>query len=130
MHWKGRPSATSRLPQGGLRWHGAIVDERLSFTGSLWCWRGAGGGAWHFVTITGAAAESLAGTALMRRLEGAGRGFGSLRVSATVGTTTWQTSVFPQKQEDGAAWLLPVKAAVRRAEGLVEGDPIALWLSF
>lgn len=97
----------------------------------LWRWTGGNGGSWHFLTIAGDAAEALAGTALMRRLEGAGRGFGSLRVSATIGQTTWQTSVFPQKSSVGAPeWLLPVKAAVRKAEGLGEGDEAALDLRF
>jgi hypothetical protein len=107
------------------------MSETISCTGPLWVWTGAKGGAWHFVSIGGAAAEVLSGTALMRRLEGLGRGFGSLKVTARVGETAWQTSVFPQKDEDGAAeWLLPVKAAVRRAERLAAGEPVALTLTF
>jgi hypothetical protein len=52
-------------------------------------------------------------------------------VPATIGDTTWQTSVFPQKSEDGSAeWILPVKAAVRKAEDLAEGDEAALTLHF
>jgi hypothetical protein len=49
------------------------------------------------------------------------RGFGSVRVRATVGGTTWTTSVFPDSTR--GAYVLPVKKAVRRAEGLDEGDP-------
>jgi hypothetical protein len=107
------------------------MDEQIDFIGSLWVWTGAKGGAWHFVTITGPAADQLSGTALMRKLEGGGRGFGSLRVAATIGGSTWQTSVFPQKTDDGeTAWLLPVKAAVRKAEGLAAGEPAELSLIF
>ncbi|MBA3055352.1 MAG: DUF1905 domain-containing protein [Sphingomonadales bacterium] len=103
------------------------MTERITFTGPLLCWATASGGKWHFVTITGSAAEALSATALMRRLEGVGRGWGSLRVTVTAGDTRWQTSVFPQK---GEGWLLPVKAAVRKAEGLAEGDEVAVMLDF
>jgi len=107
------------------------MDEEVSCKVRLWRWVGGSGSAWHFASICGEPAEALAGTALMRRLEGLGRGFGSLRVRATIGNTTWQTSVFPQKSADGAAgWILPVKAAVRKAEGLAEGDEAAVTLRY
>ena len=44
-----------------------------------------------------------------------------MRVRATVGATTWTTSVFPDASR--GAYVLPVKKAVRHAEGLGEGDP-------
>lgn len=107
------------------------MTEQIAFTAPLWRWTGANGGAWHFVTIIGEPAEALTATALMRRLEGLGRGFGSLRVLARIGESEWQTSVFPQKAEGGPTeWLLPVKAAVRKAEGLAAGTPTALELRF
>lgn len=51
-----------------------------------------------------------------------GRGFGSVRVRVTVGKTTWDTSLFPSK--DLGTYVLPLKAAVRRAEGITVGDEI------
>lgn len=77
------------------------------------------------MTIGGEAAEALSATALMRKLEGMARGFGSLRVTATIGDSTWRTSVFPSRDE---GWMLPVKAAVRKAEGIGEGDEVELVL--
>lgn len=77
------------------------------------------------MSIGGEAAEALSATALMRKLEGMARGFGSLKVTATIGDSTWRTSVFPSR-EDG--WMLPIKAAVRKAEGIGEGDEIDLVL--
>ena len=77
------------------------------------------------MTIGGEAAEALSATALMRKLEGMSRGFGSLKVTATIGDSTWQTSVFPSREE---GWMLPVKAAVRKAEGIGEGDAVELVL--
>jgi hypothetical protein len=101
------------------------MAEQIRYTGALWRWTGVENGSWHFLTISGAAGEALSATALMRRLEGRARGFGSLRVTATIGETRWQTSVFPSRE---ASWMLPVKAAVRKAECLGEGDEVALML--
>ena len=73
-----------------------------------------------FLRIPPEAAEAIAGHALERRLEtGRRRGFGSVRVTVTLGRSRWQTSLFPNK--DGS-WFLPIKKPVRVAEGLAEGD--------
>lgn len=102
------------------------MTETLTHIAPLWRWTG-GKAAWFFVTIGGENAEALAATALMRRLEGQGRGFGSIRVRATIGDSRFDTSVFPQKNE---GYILPVKAGVRRAEGLAEGDEVTVTLAF
>ena len=105
------------------------MTERITHTGPLWRWTTPSAPvAWHFVTIDGGAGEALSATALMRRLEGMSRGFGSLKVSVTIGETTFKTSVFPSKEQRG--WLLPVKASVRKAERLAEGDAVELSLEF
>ncbi|MEO0318294.1 MAG: hypothetical protein RL404_1971 [Pseudomonadota bacterium] len=104
-----------------------MTGEYLTHHGILWRWTGGSGGTWYFLTIDGAAGEALSATALMRRLEGTARGFGSLKVRATIGESSFATSVFPQK---GEGWLLPVKAAVRKAEGLSEGDAALVHLEF
>jgi hypothetical protein len=104
------------------------MTERLTHTGPLWRWTTpAAPAAWFFITIDGAAGEALSGTALMRRLEGAAKGFGSIKVAARIGDTGFTTSVFPSKE---TGWLLPVKAAVRKAEGLSEGDAVEVVLEF
>ena len=62
----------------------------------------------------------LDGRPLMRRLEeGRRRGFGSVKVTAGIGSSRWRTSVFPNR--DGE-WIMLVKAAIRRAEGLGVDD--------
>ncbi|MDE2562409.1 MAG: DUF1905 domain-containing protein [Sphingomonadales bacterium] len=101
--------------------------ELVCHTGPLWRWTGQSGtGTWHFLTIGGAAGEQLSATALMRRLEGVKRGWGSLKVTVTLGESRWTTSVFPQKDDGHTAWLLPVKLAVRKAEDVVEGDEVTV----
>ena len=102
------------------------MTERITHTGPLWRWTTPSApAAWHFVTIDGAAGEVLSATALMRRLEGMSRGFGSLKVTVVIGASTFKTSVFPSKE---LGWLLPVKASVRKAEGLAESDAVELAL--
>jgi len=54
------------------------------------------------------------------------RGWGSVRVEARVGSSTFATSVFPLG--DAAAYALPVKRAVRDAEGVGVGDTVAVRL--
>ena len=101
------------------------MTEQLDHTGTLWRWSGGNGGSWHFLTVDGAAGEALSGTALMRRMERTIGGFGPLKVTARIGDTTFRTSLFPSKE---MGWLLPVKASVRRAEGIGEGDQVAVTL--
>ena len=88
------------------------------FTAELWRWEAQG--AWFFVTVP--AQES----ADIRERPRPPRGFGSVRVQATIGSTTWSTSVFPDSTR--GAYVLPVKKAVRRAEDLEEGDDAAVLL--
>ena len=99
-----------------------------TFTGPLWLWRGKAkdgtptSTAWHFVTIDGAVADAIRAAA-----PGRSAAWGSVYVRVTVGATHWQTSVFPSK--DVAGYLLPIKASVRKAEKLVEGDQVTLQLA-
>lgn len=103
------------------------MTERLTHTGKLWRWQGGSGGSWHFLTIDGEAGEALSATALMRRMERSLGGFGSLKVAARIGDSTFKTSLFPSKE---LGWLLPVKASVRKAEGIGEGDAAEVTLEF
>ena len=53
-------------------------------------------------------------------------GFGSVRVRATVGSTSWETSLFPESRS--GCFVLPFKKAVRKAEDVEEGDLIEVAL--
>ena len=48
-----------------------------------------------------------------------------MRVEVTIGSSTWRTSVFPDKAR---GYVLPVKKQVRRAESLDVGDSTRLTL--
>jgi len=71
---------------------------------------------WYFATMP----EEL--SIEIRELPSPPRGFGSLRVQARIGTTTWTTSIF----FSGSAFVLPLKKQVRQAQGIAEGDVITV----
>jgi hypothetical protein len=52
-------------------------------------------------------------------------GWGVIPVRASVGDTTWDTSLFPK---DGR-YLVPIKDAVRRSEQLADGDAVTVQLA-
>jgi hypothetical protein len=82
---------------------------QVRFSAPLWL---HSGGSWHFVTMPGDLTDDV------KARVGGTRGFGSVRVRATIGGTTWTTSVFPATE----GYVLPVKRAVRGAEDLDIGD--------
>lgn len=54
-------------------------------------------------------------------------GFGSLKVIVTLGTSTWQTSIF--RDNSAKSYILFIKASVRKKEHLYEGDKVTLRLT-
>lgn len=102
--------------------------EDFTVTTPLWRWQSATGpGAWFFLTIAGEMADGIRLAAISGQWLDGRKGFGSAKVRATIGDTVWNSSVFPHKESGG--WLLPVKAAVRKAEGLAEGDAVVVTVS-
>jgi hypothetical protein len=84
-------------------------------------------GTYHLAVITGETAEEIAMHARLYRLEyGRRRGFGSVKVMARIGETSWKSSVFPQTKS--TEWILLVSKKVMRREDLAEGDPVTLQL--
>lgn len=90
----------------------------LTCRSKLWLYPGPGG--WHFITLPVKYAKTI--KALLHGV----RGWGSLRVNATIGKTSWRTSIFPDKKS--GSYLLPVKADVRRKEHIKDGDSVLLRL--
>jgi hypothetical protein len=89
------------------------------FEAELWEWDAKGG--WFFLTLPEDRVDDIhARTDDMLR-----RGFGSVRVEATIGATTWRTSIFPGQT---GSYVLPVKKPVRTAEGIEAGDAVAVCL--
>ena len=51
-------------------------------------------------------------------------GFGSVKVNVQIGKTAWSTSLFPSKEM--GTYVLPLKKAVRQAEGIEVGDTASI----
>ncbi len=102
-----------------------MVAVTHTFTAPLWRWTArretADPSAWVFVTLPSDVSEEV------RLQSGEPRGFGSVRVSVEAGTSRWDTSVFPDDSGSGC-FVLPVKKAVRTAEGVGEGDELTVTL--
>lgn len=92
----------------------------IAFTSLLWIWRGEAAGRWYFVTVPDDQCAEIKAHAF-----GTPRGFGSVKVEATIADVTWRTSVFPL---NSGGYLLPVKAEVRKRAGIGAGDEVAVEL--
>ena len=90
----------------------------LDFTGTMWFWKGPA--PWHFVTVPEAECGELEAASAVVTY-----GWGMIPVSARIGSTEWTTSLFPK---DGR-YIVPVKAWVRKAEGLEVGDTVTVNLT-
>jgi hypothetical protein len=87
--------------------------------GEVWLHAGAAG--WHFVTMPPDVADDVRARSAASR-----RPFGTVPARVTLGYTTWSTSLFAYTRS--GSYLLPIKAAVLRQEGIAEGDLVSVRL--
>jgi hypothetical protein len=87
----------------------------VEFEAELWIWEARRDDSWTFVSLPVEASDEIRDLT-----EGQRRGFGSVKVIARVGLTTWRTSIFPGGGT--GAYVLPVKKAVRKAQSLEPGS--------
>ena len=92
--------------------------DDVAFSGAVWHWRGPS--PYHFVTVPEEQCEVLREVAA-----DVSYGWGVVPVTGRVGDTTFTTSLFPR---DGG-YVVPLKDAVRRAEGIELGDTVTVRLS-
>jgi hypothetical protein len=91
----------------------------VEFDAELWIWDARRNDSWTFVSLPVEASEEIRDVS-----DGPPRGFGSVRVRATIGGSVWTTSIFPDATR--GCYVLPVKRSVRRAEHLDAGDVAAV----
>ena len=89
----------------------------LEFTGKIWYWKGPA--PWYFVTVPEQQYHDLKAILTLVTY-----GWGMIPVTAQIGKTEWKTSLFPKDDR----YLVPIKASVRKAEKLEEGDDVTLQL--
>jgi hypothetical protein len=89
----------------------------VEFDGEIWYWRGPA--PWYFVTVPAEQSQSL------KAISGfVTYGWGMIPAKVRIGGTEWATALWPK---DGS-YIVPIKAGVRKAEHLEEGDRVTLRL--
>jgi hypothetical protein len=89
----------------------------IEFDGKIWFWKGPS--PFFFVTVPAEQSRDL------KVISGiVTYGWGMIPVHVRIGKTEWQTSLFPK---DGC-YIVPIKANVRKAEKLKEGDNVTVRL--
>jgi hypothetical protein len=90
----------------------------MTFEGEIWYWRGPS--PYHFVWVpedVSAGIHAIAASVTY--------GWGMIPVRGRIGRTAFETALFPK---DGR-YVVPIKDAVRKAEGLADGDTVAVELT-
>lgn len=108
------------MPRGEVKEqdHCYTASVELKVNGKLWFWKGPA--PWHFITVPDEDCSDLAAASSV-----VSYGWGMIPVTARIGDTAWKTSLWPK---DGR-YIVPVKTAVRLAEGISIGDTVTVRLS-
>ena len=89
----------------------------IKFKGKIWFWKGPA--PFYFVTVPAKQCRDLKVISELVTY-----GWGMIPVTVRIGKTEWKTSLFPK---DGR-YIVPIKASVRKAESLEEGDKVTVRL--
>lgn len=101
-----------------------VRQHMVEFSAKYWLYSGKS--AWYFLTLPTDIATEI--SYFSKALYGRKRmGWGSVKVTAQIGNTVWQTSLFPDSKSK--SYLLPLKAAVRKSENIIDGKPVNVRLS-
>ncbi|MFN8015435.1 MAG: DUF1905 domain-containing protein [Acidimicrobiia bacterium] len=89
----------------------------FNFNSKVWIWQSNTPGSWHFVSLPKTLSSDI-----KELFHEQSKGFGSLKVEATIGSTSWKTSIFPDNKRK--SYLLPIKKAVRDKEKIVSDKSV------
>jgi hypothetical protein len=89
----------------------------FEFDGKVWFWKGPA--PWYFVTVPEKACAEIKGMSSFLTY-----GWGMIPATVRIGRTKYKTALWPK---DGA-YIVPIKADVRKAEKINEGDTITVRL--
>ena len=102
-----------------------MAKQTFKLKGKVWIYPGmallqdSGQAGWHFFTVPKKETAQI-----QKDFKHLQKGWGSIPVNVTIGTTTWRTSIFPDKKS--GVFLLPLKKDVRKKEGIFEEDMITV----
>lgn len=92
----------------------------IEFESDVFRWDARDDSSWFFTAVPPELSEDI------REVPRPYRGFGSVRVRARIGGSEWATSIFPDSKS--GSYVLPLKKAVRDAEGLSDGGTVVVRL--
>ena len=81
-----------------------------------------GKGGWYYIDTNQAVYDEISTTFADLK-----RGFGSLKVAARIGTTTWHTSIFPDTK--AKRYILFIKKQVRQKGHISLGDAVTVQIT-
>lgn len=93
-----------------------MKNIEIKFSSKVWKYNGAKA-CWYFVSLSEDDSLQIKYHNIFRL-----RGWGSLPVIVKIGKTEWKTSIFPDSKK--GCYILPIKAAIRKAENIAESDEI------
>ena len=97
--------------------HGFDISMHFEFSGKIIFWRGPS--PFFFVAMPSEQSQDL------KAISGAViYGWGVIPVTVQIGSTIFKTSLFPKDD----LYLVPIKASVRKAETLEEGEEVTIQL--
>ena len=76
-----------------------------------------GAAAWRFVLLPVKISQEI-----RTHLKHEEQGWGRLKATAEIGTTRWETAIWFDTKH--ATYMLPLKASVRKKEGIADGDEV------
>ncbi|MFT5360084.1 MAG: hypothetical protein ACI88L_000565 [Candidatus Paceibacteria bacterium] len=91
------------------------MKKKFKIKNKVWIWPGETAN-WFFIYVDEPFVLDI------REWSKGKRGFGSVRVRSKTGKTQWESSMFWSKREN--CYIFPLKAAVRKKEGIFDGDEI------
>ncbi len=96
------------------------MPKTFDFKGRVWKHDGPAG--WLFVYV-----EKFISTEILALTKGKKKvGFGFIPIQATLGRSTWDTAIFPNKERK---YLLAIKRSIGRVENTKEGDIVDVRLT-
>jgi hypothetical protein len=90
---------------------------KFEFDGTIWYWRGPA--PWYFVTVPPMQSDEIEAISGFVTY-----GWGMIPATVRIGKSEWKTALWPK---DGG-YIVPIKASIRNAETLEEGDQVTLVL--
>jgi hypothetical protein len=99
-----------------LRLRLGMNNRKFEIRSEVWLYPGMAG--WHFLSLPKKESGEI-----KEKFGKHKRGWGSIPVLVTINKTRWKTSIFPDKKS--GSYLLPLRAEVRKKEGIFARDTVS-----